>query len=657
MAPVSRLDAALQAGAQVFAQVKQVQEMLRGSPSPAPQGQDTRFVPPAIEIPAADRESDETWGFADTRFEVNDRSEVVLTGSRYAVCGDTLPNLLPWIRDVMQVSLPPEDRNASHFPPAVPAPVQNIEFLKAMAERLQPTQWTDEAMVRLRRGHGHTQEEMYALKHGKLARVPDLVVWPESDDDVAYLVKAAATHGVALIPYGGGTNVTDALRCSPGEMRMIVAVDMKRMNRIRWIDPANRMACIEAGAVGRHIMQQLAQYGFTMGHEPDSVEFSTLGGWIATHASGMKKNRYGNIEDIVLDVTAVTQAGVLERKGPGNQGESVAPRESVGIDPRLWLFGSEGKLGIVTSAVVKLFPLPEVQQYGSVVFPNFDKGVAFLYELQQAGRPPASVRLVDNLQFQFSQALKPANKGWKVYKSKVEKLFVTKLQGFDPQQMTACTLVFEGGKDEVEAQEKLVYGIAKRHGGLPAGGENGARGYQLTFGIAYIRDFVMDHWVIAESFETSVPWSRCIELCENVKRRLYQECADRGIPGKPFVTCRVTQLYDTGVAVYFYFAFYYKGLANPSAVYAEIEHAAREEILRCGGSLSHHHGVGKIRQGFLPQIASPALLDWQRELKRAVDPDNIFGCNNQMVEEAGKHAVATAKPAKSKAKSSTRGVA
>jgi alkyldihydroxyacetonephosphate synthase len=126
---------------------------------------------------------------------------------------------------------------------------------------------------------------------------------------VAALVDAAAEHGVVLVPYGGGTNVTEALRCLPDEERPIVAVDMGRMNRIEWIDPVNRMACIQAGAAGRHIQAQLAEHGFTMGHEPDSVEFSTLGGWIATNASGMKKNRYGNIEDLVLDVTVATPSG------------------------------------------------------------------------------------------------------------------------------------------------------------------------------------------------------------------------------------------------------------------------------------------------------------------------------------------------------------
>src|SRR5260370_40271690 len=140
---------------------------------------------------------------------------------------------------------------------------------------------------------------------------------------------------------------------------------MRRMNSILWIDSENRMGCIEAGAVGRNIAAQLKEYGFTMGHEPDSVEFSTLGGWIATNASGMKKNKYGNIEDLVLDVNVATAAGTLERA-------SCAPREAVGLDLRRLMFGSEGTLGIVTSATVKIFPLPEVQEYGSVLFPTFE---------------------------------------------------------------------------------------------------------------------------------------------------------------------------------------------------------------------------------------------------------------------------------------------
>jgi len=360
-----------------------------------------------------------------------------------------------------------------------------------------------------------------------------------------------------------------------------------------------------------------------MGHEPDSIEFSTLGGWIATHASGMKKNRYGNIEELVLDLNVVTTSGKLEKT-------MVAPRESIGIDPRRMIFGSEGALGIITQAVVKLFPLPEAQDFGSVLFPDFESGVAFMYDLTHEGGPPASVRLVDNEQFQFSMALKPAATGWRKGKSTVEKMVVTKLKGFEPDQMVACTLVFEGSREEVEIEQARVYRIAERHGGMKAGGANGERGYQLTFGIAYIRDFVMNHYVLAESFETSVPWSQALSLCENVKRRVWEEHRSRDLPGKPFITCRVTQVYETGVCIYFYLAYYFKGVDKPSQVYADIEHAAREEILASGGSLSHHHGVGKLRKEFMSEVFSETALKWKDAAKRAIDPANVFGCaNNQ----------------------------
>jgi alkyldihydroxyacetonephosphate synthase len=582
-----------------------------------------RIVPEPLEPDPSDAVSLDVWGFRDTAFRARPDGVVVLEGDRYELSGKELPDLLPWVQRTIHPDVSPHDLNPPHYPPPIPEPRRHPAFQEELGKLLSADQVSEDPRLRLRHGHGHTQEEMWAIKYGRIERVPDLVVFPAAESQVEALVEAALRHDVCLVPYGGGTNVTDALHCDPGEGRTIASVDLSRMNRVRWIDPVNRMACIEAGAVGRDIAAVLARHGFTLGHEPDSIEFSTLGGWIATHASGMKKNRYGNIEDLVLDVNVVTARGRLERT-------AVAPRESVGTaDPRRWIFGSEGCLGIVTSAVVKVFPLPEAQVHGSIVFPDYESGVHFLYELQQSGDVPASVRLVDNLQFQLSQMLKPRTTGWKKLVSALQRFFVTTVKGFDVERMTACTLVFEGTAEEVAAQEKRTYRIARRHGGLAGGAENGRRGYQLTFSIAYIRDWIMNHWLIGESFETSAPWSRVLSLCENVKRRIRDECARRGIPGTPFVTSRVTQVYDTGACIYFYFAFYFKGLENPSEVYAEIERAARDEVLRSGGSLSHHHGVGKLRREFLPRIASPGVLRFARELKTAVDPTNVFGAGNQ----------------------------
>lgn len=583
---------------------------------------DNLIYPEPIVIGADEAESWENWGFRDTSFAINERDVVEITGSRYELSGQELPRLLPWIRETLAIDLDPKDQHRNSYPTEIPAAIESPAFSKAIRGFLKEEQIDASGENRLRHGHGHTQEEMYAIKHKRLGRIPDMVLYPESEAQVASLIATAKDHNVVLIPFGGGTNVTDALRCSNNENRVIATVDMRRMNRILWIDKENMMAAIEAGAVGRHIMTQLAKYDVSMGHEPDSVEFSTLGGWIATNASGMKKNKYGNIEDIVVDITVAAADGELKRT-------TAAPRESVGSDLRRLMFGSEGTLGIVTSAIVKLFPLPESQAYGSVLFPSYEAGYAFMQELAHTSTPPASVRLVDNLQFQFGLALKPASNGLKVWKSSIEKFVVTKVKGFDPYKMVALTLVFEGTKQEVDRQQTDVYRIAAKHGGMKAGAENGRRGYQLTYSIAYIRDFLMNYYIIAESFETSCAWSDALKICDNVKRVLREEYTKRGLPGTPFVTSRITQVYRTGVAIYFYFGFYYKGVENPSEVYLELENIAREEILRCGGSLSHHHGIGKIREQYLPEIMSETAIKWKKDIKKSLDPQNIFGAGNQ----------------------------
>ncbi len=584
---------------------------------------DSLIRPEPLPVNPQDAESLDVWGFRDSGFAINENGDACMVGNRYELSGKVLPRLLPWIRETLEIPLDPKDVHPPNYPSHIPPPLENAAFLAELKQFLKEDQFTADGPLRLRHGHGQTQEEMFAIKYGKLERVPDLVVFPETEQQVVQLIGAAKQHNVSLIPFGGGTNVTDALRCEANEKRSIVSVDMRRMGRILWIDKANQMACIEAGAVGRNIASQLQTYGFTMGHEPDSVEFSTLGGWIATNASGMKKNKYGNIEDLVLDVTVATANGKLERA-------TVVPRESVGADLRRLVFGSEGTLGIITSATVKIFPLPEVQTYGSILFPAFEQGVAFMRELAREAIPPSSVRLIDNLQFHFGLALKPeANGSLQTWKSQVEKFVVTKLKGVDLHKGVVCTLVFEGTRRDVADQERAVYRIASKFQGMKAGAENGRRGYQLTFSIAYIRDFLMNYYIIAESFETSAAWSDVIPLIENVKKRLTEEYVARQLPAKPFVTARVTQIYQTGAAIYFYFGFCYKGVPNPSEVYMELENIARQVILKSGGSLSHHQGVGKIRREFLPKVLSPVALEWKRGLKQTVDPENIFGVGNQ----------------------------
>ena len=281
----------------------------------------------------------------------------------------------------------------------------------------------------------------------------------------------------------------------------------------------------------RHRRRRSRRYGLTIGHEPDSIEFSTLGGWIATHASGMKKNRYGNIEDLVLDVTVVTARGVLSREL--RRAARVGRRRPA----RAGCFGSEGNLGIVTRAVVKLFPLPEVQRYDSVLFPDFEKGVAFLLRRPARGRRcrPASGSWT-TLQFQFGQTLKPRATGLAALKSKLEKFFVTqRARASTATAWSACTLVYEGTQAEVAAQERAVYrdrGAPRRHAARRRATASAATSSPSA--IAYIRDFVMNHWILARvvrDLGAVEPGDRADR--EREARACARSTRARGLPGQP----------------------------------------------------------------------------------------------------------------------------
>jgi alkyldihydroxyacetonephosphate synthase len=186
----------------------------------------------------------------------------------------------------------------------------------------------------------------------------------------------------------------------------------------------------------------------------------------------------------------------------------------------------------------------------------------------------------------------------------------------------------EGTRHEVAQEERALRRIASRFRAVWGGAENGRRGYLLTFAVGYLRDFMSQFGILGESFETSVPWNRIEPMCAAAERALASECAARGVAGTPYLSYRVTQTYHAGVCVYFTMAFSGRGLADPAAVFHDVEQALRQVILDNGGSLSHHHGVGKIRQRFLPQVHSDAALELIRAAKRAVDPTNVFGIGN-----------------------------
>ncbi|XP_077927153.1 alkyldihydroxyacetonephosphate synthase, peroxisomal isoform X2 [Halichoerus grypus] len=523
------------------------------------------------------------WGYNDSKFFFNKKGQVELTGKRYPLSGMILPTFKDWIQNTLGVSLEHKTTSkASLNPSDTPPSIVNEDFLHDLKET--NISYSQEADDRVFRAHGHCLHEIFLLREGMFQRIPDIVLWPTCHDDVVKIVNLACKYNLCIIPIGGGTSVSYGLTCPADETRTIISLDTSQMNRILWVDENNLTAHVEAGITGQELERQLKESGYCTGHEPDSLEFSTVGGWVSTRASGMKKNIYGNIEDLVVHIKMVTPRGIIEKSCQG-------PRMSTGPDIHHFIMGSEGTLGVITEATIKIRPIPEYQKYGSVAFPNFEQGVACLREIAKQRCAPASIRLMDNQQFQFGHALKPqVSSIFTSFLDGLKKFYITKFKGFDPNQLTVATLLFEGDREKVLQHEKQVYDIAAKFGGLAVGEDNGQRGYLLTYVIAYIRDLGLEYYVLGESFETSAPWDRVVDLCRNVKERITRECKEKGVQFAPLSTCRVTQIYDAGACIYFYFAFNYRGISDPLTVFEQTEAAAREEILANGGSLSHHHG-------------------------------------------------------------------
>ncbi|XP_076305681.1 alkyldihydroxyacetonephosphate synthase, peroxisomal-like isoform X2 [Tachypleus tridentatus] len=559
------------------------------------------------------------WGYKDSQFVRDLEQDIVsFTGTRYPLGNKKLPLFHLWAKTVLGISKEYFCKSCAEIKNEVlPTPLTNKDFLEDL--KTVNISYTDDPQDRLFRSHGQTMREIFMLREGLFSRIPDLVMWPTSHDDVVQVVKMANKYNVVVIPFGGGTSVSGALECPGEERRMIVSLDTTQMNKILWVDKKNHTAHIEAGILGKDLESKLAEYGFCTGHEPDSSEFSTLGGWVATRASGMKKNIYGNIEDMLVHVRMVTSQGVVEKN-------CKVPRISSGPDIHHFILGSEGTLGVITEVTLKIHPLPEYKKYGSIIFPEFDAGVAYMREVAKQELKPASVRLLDNEQFIFGQALKPeAESLLTPFVDVMKKFYVTRVKGFDVTRMCVVTLLLEGKKEDVERLEKKLLLLGNKFGGLSAGEENGKRGYLLTYVIAYIRDLAFDYGVFAESFETSVPWDR------NVRDRILKESESYGLAHQPFISYRVTQTYEVGACIYFYMGINTRGLPDPVHVYEELEAAARDEILACGGSVSHHHGIGKIRKRWLKQSVSSVGLGMMRAIKEYIDPNNVFANGNLMI--------------------------
>lgn len=371
-------------------------------------------------------------------------------------------------------------------PEDYPPPQINENFANCLKEA--NIEFTDDFHERLYRSLSQTFLSLYQANYSKVDKLVDLVVFPGCHDHVVKIVEYANHNNVILIPIGGSTNVTEST-CHPNnakDQRSVVVVDCTQMNRLMWIDEENMLACFESGIAGRDLEIVLKERGYTCGHEPDSIDFSTLGGWISTRASGMKRQKYGNIEECIKNFKFVTSVGVLMKQE--------YPRVSMGPSIRDLIFGSEGTLGIISEATIKIYRLPEVVKYGSIVFPNFESGVKFMNDMSRTSLVPASLRLVDNFHYRVSQVVREHQGMIQEIIEPIKRGYLWYIKGFDQNKIAVATFKMEGDRKNVDVQDKTVREHAQKYSGIFAGEYHGRKAYDVTFHIGYIRVSVYDNF-------------------------------------------------------------------------------------------------------------------------------------------------------------------
>jgi len=565
------------------------------------------------------------WGYKDSGFIINEDMSVTFTGNRYPICGKRLPNFIPFVEEVLGVRFDKKPKIQEVEKTHVTESRVNKPFLEELRKSFEENRFTFEHNERVLHSHGqHSTDEVYKVLYNKLEKFTDLVFYIESEEETKKLIDLAKKHNVCLIPYGGGTNVTNALRPPKEESRMVVSVDTRRMNKIETLDEENLMVVVQAGITGKALEDGLNKRGFTVGHEPDSYEFSTVGGWVSTNAAGMKKHKYGNIEDIVQNITMVTPVGIVNQKKP-------LTRSSFGIKAQNILFGSEGNLGIITSATLKIHRLPERSAYESIIFSDWETGVRFMHDLFHSNMVPASARLADNLQIRLGNALKENKEGLGKTLDDFKKYILFNFKGLNPEKFTAAVFKIEGSNSEVQNQMENLKVLAKKHKGILAGESTGRSGYLATMVIAYIRELIFTQNILGETMETAVPWSKINQVKGEAFKLINELHKENNLPGKPFFTSRISKIYHTGVCMYNTIAMSFEGIENPEDVFTRIEHKMRENFIKNGGSISHHHGVGKLRKDFMSDTISEGSIEMVKGVKKTQDPDNIFGVKNNIV--------------------------
>ena len=447
---------------------------------------------------------------------------------------------------------------------------------------------------RLLHAGGKSTLDLLRRKDAGIQDAPDAVLLPGDDDDVAAILGHCAQHGIAVVPFGGGTSVVGGLDPIRAGFSAVVSLDLRRFNQLLALDDVSGQAELGAGVTGPQAERLLGEHGFSLGHFPQSFEFATIGGFAATRSSGQNSAGYGRFNDMIRGLRVITPAGVLD--------VGRAPESAAGPDLRQLLIGSEGVFGVITRVRLRVHRIPEAVRYEAWSFPDFATGTAALRAVTQIGTGPTVIRLSDAAETGVNLATTEA---------------------IGEKQITGGCLaitVFEGTEAHVDSRHAETRALLDALGGTSLG-EAPARAWeQGRFGAPYLRDSLLAAGALCETLETATDWSNIPALKTAVTEALTDALAESGTPA--LMLCHISHVYPTGASLYFTVVAGQRD--NPIDQWRAAKAAASQAIMAAGGTITHHHAVGADHRPWMHDEVGELGVQLLRAVKATLDPAGIL---------------------------------
>ncbi|HSS24857.1 MAG TPA: FAD-binding oxidoreductase [Mycobacterium sp.] len=447
---------------------------------------------------------------------------------------------------------------------------------------------------RLLHAGGKSTIDLLRRKDAGVQDAPDAILLPGDDDAVAAILRYCSEHSIAVIPFGGGTNVVGGLNPDRGDFGAVMSLDLRRFDRLISLDEVSGQAVFGAGVTGPDAERLLGEHGFSLGHFPQSFEYATIGGFAATRSSGQDSAGYGRFNDMVRGLRVITPMGTLDL-GRG-------PESAAGPDLRQLLIGSEGTFGVITQVRLRVHRAPEAVRYEAWSFPDFATGAAALRAVTQNATGPTVIRLSDEAETGVNLAT-------------TEAIGESQISG-------GCLgiTVFEGTKEHVDSRHAETRALLAAQGGTSLG-EGPAQAWERgRFGAPYLRDSLLSAGALCETLETATDWSNIPALKAAVTEALTNALAETGTPA--LVMCHISHVYPTGASLYFTVVAGQRG--NPIEQWQAAKRAASDAIMATGGTITHHHAVGADHRSWMRDEVGDLGVQVLRAVKATLDPAGIL---------------------------------